>query len=68
MYGNTRGDTRSRVLLEPTCTHESRDTPCRPVAYVESRLNFVRDETRPGCTVNCIIVKFREISVGINNG
>lgn len=38
------------------------------VGYVESRLNFVRDETRPGCTVNCIIVKFREISVAINNG
>lgn len=29
VYGSTRGDTRSRVLLEPTCTHESRDTPCR---------------------------------------
>lgn len=63
-----RADTRSRVLLESTCTHESRDTPCSRLAYVESRLSCVMKLGRGVVrTVNCVIVKFREISVaGIN--
>lgn len=65
----TRGAIPGLACFSSQLVRTNRETHrVGPVAYVESRLNFVRDETRPGCTVNCIIVKFREISVRINNG